>query len=73
MGTLQNKPDVMIVFERTVLTGPVNLMHRTPLCSFWKNLSDHFARFACNHSDCYAFRRIEQTDSQRFPQNSAFP
>jgi len=42
------------------------------LCSFWKNLSGHFVRFACNHSYRYAFRRIAQTDSLRFPQNSAF-
>jgi len=33
------------------------------LCSFWKNFSGHFARFVCNHSYCYAFRRIVQTDS----------
>ena len=38
------------------------------LCSFCRenfsgDLSGHFARFVCNHSYCYAFRRIVQTDS----------
>jgi len=42
------------------------------LCSFWINLSGHFARLACNHSYGYAFRPIEQIDSLKFPQNSAF-
>jgi len=42
------------------------------LCSFWKNFSGHFALFVCNHSYCYAFRRIVQTDSLKFSQNSAF-
>ncbi len=38
-------------------------MYPTTLCSFWKNISGHFARFTCNHSYGYAFRRIVQTDS----------
>ena len=25
-------------------------MYPGPLCSFWKNLSGQFERFACNHS-----------------------
>lgn len=50
----------------------------TLLCSFWNNLSCpaiNFlgARFTCNRSYCYAFRRTEQTDSLRFSQHSAFP
>ena len=48
------------------------IMSLTTLCSFWKNRSGHFERFACNHSYGYVFRRIIQTDSLRFPQNSAF-
>jgi len=47
-------------------------LHSTALCSFWKNLSGQFVRFVCNHSYCYAFRRIVQTDSLSFPQNPAF-
>ena len=47
-------------------------MYPATLCSFWKNLSGHFSRFACNHSYGYVFRRIVKTDSLRFPQNSAF-
>ena len=47
------------------------------LCSFCRenlsgDLSGHFERFVCNHSYCYAFRRIAQTDSLRFSQNPAF-
>jgi hypothetical protein len=54
------------------------------ICSFWKNISGHFIRFVCNHSLCtgstvvgqcmeqlpngYAFQRIGQTVSLRFPQ-----
>ena len=52
-------------------------MLSTTLCSFWENLSGHFARFICNHSYCYAFRLIGQTDSlsdveKNMAQNSAF-
>jgi len=47
-------------------------MYPLTLCSFWKNISGHFVRFTCNHSYGYAFRRIVQTDSLIFPQNSAF-
>ena len=49
-----------------------HIMHPTTLCSFWKNFSGHFARLTCNHSYGYAFRPIEQIDSLKFPQNSAF-
>jgi hypothetical protein len=42
------------------------------LCGFWKNLSGHFARFACNHSYGYAFRQFAQTDSLSFSQKSTF-
>ena len=47
------------------------------ICSFWKNISGPrinllWARFPCNHSYGYAFRRIVQTDSLIFIQNSAF-
>ena len=42
-------------------------MYRASLYSFWKNLSGHFDRFACNHSYGYAHNvilgRIGQTDS----------
>ena len=43
-------------------------MFSTTLCSFWKNLSGHFERFDCNHSNGYAhvfifMGRIAQTDS----------
>jgi hypothetical protein len=48
------------------------VIYLATLCSFWKNLSGHFERFVCNHSYCYAFRRIVQTDSLRFSQNPAF-
>jgi len=37
--------------------------HPVMLCSFWKNLSGHFERFVCNHSDNYAFQRIVQIGS----------
>lgn len=59
-----NKVKNMRVFE--TCTAP-----QTTLCSFWNNISGHFVRFACNHSNGYAFRRIVQTDSLIFPQNSA--
>ena len=41
-------------------------MYPTTLCSFWKNISGprinlFWARFPCNHSYGYAFRRIVQT------------
>jgi hypothetical protein len=39
------------------------IMSLSTLCSFWKNFSGQFQRFACNHSYCYAFRRIVETDS----------
>jgi len=61
MGVIKN----CRAFESTI-------MSLTTLCSFWKNLSGHFERFACNHSYGYAFQRIIQTDSLRFPRNSAF-
>jgi hypothetical protein len=49
-------------------------MYPTTLCSFWETTAaTHFARLTCNHSYGYAFRPIEQTDSLKFPQNSAFP
>jgi hypothetical protein len=47
-------------------------MYPTTLCSFWGNFSGHFARLTCNHSYGYAFRPIEQIDSLKSPQNSAF-
>ena len=47
-------------------------MFKATLYSFWKNLSGHFERFACNYSYGYAFRRIVQTDSLRFSQNPTF-
>lgn len=47
-------------------------IYGSTLCGFRKNLSGHFARFACNHSYGYASRRIEQIDSLRFHPNSTF-
>ncbi len=62
-------------------------MSPTTLCSFChKNFSgdlsgpsnsNYWARLVCNHSYCYAFRRIAQTDSLShkeiyLAQNSAF-
>ena len=52
-------------------------MYPITLCSFSKNISGpminlYWVRFPCNHSYGYAFRRIVQTDSLIFPQNSAF-
>ena len=60
------------------------IMSLATLCSFWKNISGHFIRFVSNHSLCkgstvvgqcmeqlpngYAFQRIGQTVSLRFPQ-----
>jgi hypothetical protein len=58
-----------------MINGAISAKHGVspaPLCGFWKNLSGHFARFACNHSHGYAFWRIEQTASPGFPQNPAF-
>jgi len=47
-------------------------MYPATLCSFWVNFSGYFARLTCKHSYGYAFRSIEQTDSLKSPQNSAF-
>jgi len=61
-----------IFFIKNICIFNMSVLTHTTLCSFWKNLSGHFERFACNHSYGYAFRQIAQTDSLRFPPKSAF-
>ena len=66
----------MILLRNTSILAK-HTMYQASLYSFWKNLSGpmfdlFWDRFACNHSYGYAFRRIGQTDSLRFPQNSVF-
>ena len=61
----------MILLRNTSILAK-HTMYQASLYSFWKNLSGHFDRFACNHSYGYAFQRIGQTVSLRFSQNSVF-
>ena len=60
MATLQNthkfmNPGNFEIFKMYILCP-------TARCSFWTNISGHFIRFVCNHSNGNDFQQIGQID-----------
>jgi hypothetical protein len=71
MRTLKTKHSAMIDIKNIGILAKYKELPAA-LRRFWENLGGSVARFACHLSYGYAFRRIEQTGSLRFPQNPAF-